>query len=177
MTRIRVAAFAAALTVLAAGCGGTHPKPVYAYDHAVSFVGMGTYAWYADPKFVMPHGDSVIDSAFLDSHIRSAIEDALHKKGYLKVDAARATLLVAYYTSDTGVGEHDEYGNYEWATGYVVATNWEKERTVRIDFRNNARKLIWRGSIDRLEGSNPDKVARELDREVDTLLQHFPPTS
>ena len=91
---------------------------------------MGTYAWYADPKFVMPHGDSVIDGAFLDSHIRSAIEDALHKKGYLKVDAAHATLLVAYYTSDTGVGEHDEYGNYEWATGYVVATNWEKERTV-----------------------------------------------
>ena len=59
----------------------------------------------------------------------------------------------------------------------TVATNWEKERTVRIDIRNNARKLIWRGSIDRLEGSNPDKVARELDREVDTLLQHFPPTS
>ena len=177
MTRTRLAAFAAALAVLATACGSTHPKPVYAYDHNVSFVGMLTYGWFADPMYKMPHGDSIIDGAFLDSHIRSAVDDALRKKGYVKVDASHAALLVAYNTGDTGIGEHDEYGNYEWATGYVVATNWEKERTVTIDIRNNARKLIWRGSIDRLEGSNPDKVARELDREIDTLLQHFPPTS
>ena len=177
MIRTRIAAFAAALAVFAVACAGTHPKPVSAYDHTVSFVGLATYAWYADPKFKMPHGDAIVDGAFLDSHIRSAVDDAMRKKGYLKVDPARASLLVAYNTGDTGVGEHDEYGNYEWATGYLVATNWEKERTVTIDIRNNGKKLIWRGSIDRLEGQNPDKVARELDREVDTLLQHFPPTS
>jgi hypothetical protein len=86
-------------------------------------------------------------------------------------------MLVAYSSGDTGVGERDEYGNYEWATGYVVATNWEKERTVTVDIRDSTKKLIWRGSIDRLEGSNPDAVARELDREIDTLISHFPPTS
>ncbi len=177
MIRTRIVALAAALAVLSVACAGTHPKPVYAYDHTVSFIGMTTYAWYEDPKFKIPHGDSIIDGAFLDSHIRSAVDDALRKKGYLKVDPAHAALLVAYNTGDTGVGEHDEYGNYEWATGYVVATNWEKERTVTIDIRNNGRKLIWRGSIDRLEGSNPDGVARELDHEVGTLLGHFPPTS
>jgi len=177
MKRSRILALVAALAVLAAACAGTHPKPVFAYDHTVSFVGMSTYAWYADPAFKIPHGDSIIDGAFLDSHIRSAVDDGLRKKGYLKVDAAHATLLVAYNTGDTGVGERDEYGNYEWATGYVVATNWEKERTVTIDIRNNGKKLIWRGSIDRLEGENPDAVARELNREVETLLGHFPPTS
>jgi hypothetical protein len=174
MIRTRIAALAAALAAVVA-CSGTHPKPVFAYDHTVSFVGMTTYAWYADPRFQMPHGDSIIDGAFLDSHIRSAVDDALRKRGYLSVDPAKATLLVAYSTGDTGVGEHDEYGNYEWATGYVVATNWEKERIVTIDFRNNARKLIWRGSLDRLEGQNPEAVARELNREVAELLSHFPP--
>lgn len=166
-----------ATAALVSACAGTHPKPVFAYDHTASFVGMTTYAWYADPAFKIPHGDSIIDGAFLDSHIRSAVDDALRKKGYQNVDASHATMLVAYNTGDTGVGEHDEYGNYEWATGYVVATNWEKERTVTIDVRNGGKKLIWRGSINRLEGQNPDAVARELDREVGTLLSHFPPTS
>jgi hypothetical protein len=168
----------AALAVFAAACGGTHPKPVFAWDHKISFVNLKSYAWYADPsKYKMPHGDSIIDGAFLDAHIRSAVDDALRKKGYQKVDAASANMLVAYSSGDTGVGEHDEYGNYEWATGYVVATNWEKERTVTVDIRDSTKKLIWRGSIDRVEGSNPDAVARELDREIDTLISHFPPTS
>jgi len=169
---------AACAALLAIACSGTHPKPVYAYDHAANFVGLTTWTWYDDPTFKVPHGDSVIDGAFLDGHIRSAIEEALRKRGYQKVSgSAPASMLLAYHTGDTGVGEHDEYGNYEWWTGYVVATDWEKERTVTIDIRNASRKLIWRGAIDRLEGSNPDGVARELDREVDTLLAHFPPST
>ncbi len=163
--------------LLAAACAGTHPKPVYAYDHSAKFAGLTTWAWYDDPTFKVPHGDSIIDGAFLDGHIRSAIEDALRKKGYQMVGATNAQMLLAYHTGDTGVGERDEFGNYEWWTGAVVATDWEKERTVTIDIRNNTRKLIWRGQISRLEGSNPDAVARELNREVDTLLGHFPPSS
>ena len=102
MNRTRIAAFALAFAVLAAACGGTHPKPVYAYDHNVSFVGMTTYGWFSDPRYVMPHGDSVIDAAFLDSHIRSAVDDALRKKGYVKVDPSHAALLVAYSSGARG---------------------------------------------------------------------------
>jgi len=168
---------AAAAMLFAAACAGTHPKPVYAYDHSANFKGLTTWAWYDDPTFKVPHGDAIIDGAFLDGHIRSAIEDALRKRGYQIVSPqANPAMLVAYHTGDTGVGERDEFGNYEWWTGAVVATDWEKERTVTIDIRANTRKLIWRGQIDRLEGSNPDAVARELNHEVDTLLGHFPPT-
>jgi hypothetical protein len=173
----RLLAFAAAVAMLAAACGGTHPKPVFAYDHKANFAVLKTYAWYADPTFVIPHGDSIIDGAFLDEHIREAIDNAMHKKGYTKVDPANANMLVAYHTGDTGVGEHDEFGNYEWWSGYVVATNWEKERTVTIDIRDSSRKLIWRGQVSRLEGSNPDAVARDLNGEIGTLLSKFPPSS
>jgi hypothetical protein len=168
---------AAGAALFAVACQGTHPKPVFAYDHKATFADLKTWAWYDDPTFKVPHGDSIIDGAFLDGHIRSAIEDALRKKGYEKVNPTNATMLVAYHTGDTGVGEHDEFGNYEWWSGYVVATNWEKERTVTIDIRNGTRKLVWRGQIARLEGSNPEGVAKELNREVATLLSHFPPAS
>jgi hypothetical protein len=168
---------AAGAALFAVACRGTHPKPVFAYDHKATFADLKTWAWYDDPTFKIPHGDSIIDGAFLDGHIRSAIEDALRKKGYEKVNPTNATMLVAYHTGDTGVGEHDEFGNYEWWSGYVVATNWEKERTVTIDIRNGTRKLVWRGQIARLEGSNPEGVAKELNREVATLLSHFPPAS
>ena len=166
-------ALAAALLVPA--CSGTHPKPVYAYDKSANFATMKAWAWYDDPTFKVPHGDSIIDGAFLDGHIRSAIEDAMHRKGYEKVKADRASMLIIYHTGDVGVGERDEFGNYEWWTGAVVATDWEKERTVIVDIRNRDRKLVWRGQIARLEGSNPDAVARELNREVNALLSHFPP--
>ena len=62
-------------------------------------------------------------------------------------------MFVGYHTGDVGVGERDEFGNYEWWTGAVVATDWEKERTVIIDIRNHDQKLVWRGQIERLEGS------------------------
>lgn len=166
----------AVAALFAVACQGTHPKPVFAYDHAATFTQLKTWAWYDDPTFKTPHGDSIIDGAFLDGHIRSAIEEALRHKGYDAVNPTNASMLVAYHTGDTGVGEHDEFGNYEWWTGNVIATNWEKERTVTIDIRNSSRKLIWRGQIARLEGSNPDRVARELNREVATLLSHFPPS-
>jgi len=158
-------------------CAGTHPKPVYAWDHSANFTVMKTWAWYNDPTFHVPHGDAIIDGAFLDGHIRSAIDDALRHKGYEKVKDDLATMLVAYHTGDTGVGERDEFGDYEWWSGNVIATDWEKERTVTIDIRNKDRKLVWRGQIDRLEGSNPDGVARELNHEVAVLLSHFPPAS
>lgn len=169
------AMLALAAALLALACAGTHPKPVYAWDKAANFATLKTWAWYDDPTFKVPHGDSIIDGAFLDGHIRSAIEDALRHKGYEKVVPQKASMFVIYHTGDVGVGERDEFGNYEWWSGAVVATDWEKERTVIIDIRNVDRKLVWRGQIARLEGSNPDGVARELNHEVATLLAHFPP--
>jgi hypothetical protein len=170
-----LALLALAATLFLPACEGTHPKPVYAYDKSANFATLKTWAWYDDPTFKVPHGDSIIDGAFLDGHIRSAIEDALRHKGYDKVPAKNASMFVIYHTGDVGVGEHDEFGNYEWWSGNVVATNWEKERTVIIDIRNVDKKLVWRGEIARLEGQNPEGVARELNREVATLLSHFPP--
>src|SRR5262249_43498823 len=81
-----------------AAWAGTHPKPVYAWDKAANFATMKSWAWYEDPTFKIPHGDSIIDGAFLDGHIRSAIDDALRHKGYEKVKPELATMWVSYKT-------------------------------------------------------------------------------
>jgi len=165
-----------ALVLLVPACAGTHPPPQYVYDHKASFSGMTTYAWYADPNFKMPHGDSIVDGRFIDEHVRAAVDAALGRKGIQKVNDGSASMYVSYNTGDTGVASEDKDPNYEWLTGYSVATVYEKERTITVNIRNSAKKLIWVGSISRLEGENPNGVARSLDSDIGTLLGHFPPS-
>jgi hypothetical protein len=166
-----------AASALAAACAGTHPPPQFVYDHKARFTGLSTFAWYEDPSFTIPHGDSIIDGRFIDQHVRSAVDADLARKGFQKVTGGNATMYVAYRTGDTGVASEDKDPNYEWLTGYSVSTMYEKERSITIDIRDHAKKLIWRGGVTRLEGSNPDAAGRELDREIGTLLDKFPPSA
>ena len=161
---------------LAAGCAGTHPAPRYAWDPKADFTPLKSYAWYDGPEFQMPHGDSIIDGRFIDQRVRTAIDQGLEAKGFRRVDSPNADFLVSYRTGDTGVADQDEIQGYDWWTGYYVTSNrYEKERSIRISIRKPPNVLIWRGEITRLEGTNPDAVGRVLDREIGTLLSHFPP--
>lgn len=159
----------------ASACRGTHPAPTYAYDKTADFADLKTYAWW-DAGYPKPHGDSIIDGTFIDQHVRAAVDAKLASKGYRKVDFASAALLLGYLTGDTRVTDDVKDPNYAWLTGYDD-TMYEKSRQVTIDIRNAKTKLlIWRGSITRLEGENPDAAGREISREVDALLDKFPPT-
>ncbi len=164
------------VVVLVTACAGTHPPPQYVYNHKATFSGLTTFAWYVDPRFTMPHGDSIVDGEFIDQHVRASVDAALEKKGLRKV-GTDASMYVSYNTGDTGVASEDKDPDYEWLTGYSVATMYEKERTITINIRNSAKKLIWVGSIDRLEGENPNGVASSLNHDIETLLGHFPPSN
>jgi hypothetical protein len=164
----------AAIAVVPA-CRGTHPPPRYAWDPKADFAPLKTYAWDDGPGFQPPQGDSIIDGRFIDAHVRTAVDRALEGKGFRKVDAGKADMLVSYRTGNTGVADQDRIEGGDWWAGYAVVTEYEKERSIRIDIRNPAKMLLWRGSITRLEGENPDAVGRELDHEIRVLLGHFPP--
>jgi hypothetical protein len=155
-------------------CRGTHPPPVYAWDQAASFSGMKTYAWYDAPGFKVPHGDSIIDGQFIDRTVRQAVDEALAKKGFQKVEEANASMYVSYGTGDTRVTDQVKDWNRAVLTGYEN-TMYEKSRQVIIDIWNPSRILVWQGSITRLEGENPDEAGREMRHEIDALLSHFPP--
>jgi Domain of unknown function (DUF4136) len=166
-----------AAAALAAACAGTHPPPQFVFDPKASFTGLSTYAWYVDPSFTIPHGDSIIDGRFIDQHVRAAVDADLARKGFQLVSGNNITMYVSYRTGDTGVASEDKDPNYEWLTGYSVSTMYEKERSITIEIRDRNKKLIWRGGVTRLEGTNPDAAGRELDREIGTLLAKFPPST
>jgi hypothetical protein len=164
----------ALLALFAAACVGTHPPPQYAWDPKENFAPLKTYAWYDGPGFQPPHGDSIIDGQFIDRRIRTAVDRELGGKGFQKVEPASASMFVSYSSGDTGVADEIKDPNMDWLTGYAD-TMYEKERAVIIDIRDSGKKLIWRGSITRLEGQNPDAAGREIDHEVAVLLGKFPP--
>ena len=157
-----------------AACAGTHPAPRYTWDPKADFAPLKTFAWWNPPGFQLPHGDSIIDGEFIDDHVRKAVDQSLEAKGFQKVDVANAGLLVSYSSGDTGVADEVKDPNYAWLTGYE-STMYEKSRQMTINIRDRAKKLIWVGSITRLEGENPNAVGREIDHEIHVLLDHFPP--
>jgi len=164
----------AAAAAFGAACAGTHPAPRFRWDPKADFTPVTAYAWYDGPGFQMPHGDSIIDGRFIDQHVRSAVDQALERKGLRKGDPAGADLLVSYSSGDSGVSDQVKDPNYAWLTGYEF-TMYEKSRVVTIQMRDSAKRLIWVGSITRLEGENPDAVGREIHHEIDVLLDRFPP--
>jgi hypothetical protein len=164
----------AAAALWAAACMGTHPAPKYAWDPKADFAPLKSYAWYEGPGFKPAHGDSIIDGRFIDQHIRSAVEEALARKGFQKTDSASAGLLVSYSSGDTAVSDQVKDFDYAWLTGDEI-TMYEKSRMVAISMRDSGKKLIWLGTITRLEGENPEAAGREIHHEIDVLMDHFPP--
>ena len=163
-----------AIVFLAAACAGK-PELHFAWDHAASFAGLKTYAWYADPNFQMPRGGSIVDGRFVDERVRAAVEKELGRKGLTKTDGA-ADLYVSYATRPDGVVSQDKFGRYDWwSATIVVGAKYQKAGTLTLDVRNRERRLVWRGAKSAILGTNPEKVGRDIDDAVGDLLSKFPP--
>ena len=74
---------AAVLAVAAAGlaCSST-PPPQASWDHNVSFAGWKTFAWYADPQEDKGIGSAIVDTRFVDDHVKKDVTALLVKKGF-----------------------------------------------------------------------------------------------
>ena len=158
------------------------------YDPAADFSGLRTYAWYTaeQPK----SGDIRVDNPLLDRHVRSAVENALDAKGYIKADANPQFQLIyhAAVTKEIAVARTSTPvyppGNYGWH--YVAQPVWveqavpytyEKGSLILdiIDARNE--KLMWRGSIQAEvdKTATPQVRAGRIETAVRDMLAQFPP--
>jgi Domain of unknown function (DUF4136) len=165
------------LTALA--CAHKNPPPDFAYDHATSFANLTTYAWFDDPSWKMPGGNSIVDGQFVDRTVRQSVDAALQKKGYRKIEGADPSFYVAYSTDAAGVASQDKWGVYNWWSWSYIGysgTKYQKAGTLVLDIRDAKRALVWRGARTALVGSNPEALARDIDGAVRLLLAEFPPT-
>jgi hypothetical protein len=159
-------------------CAGKNPAPDFAYDHTASFANLKTYAWFEDPTWEFPQGNSIVDGRFVDQHIRQAVNDTLKKKGFAQADAGSASFLVSYHGGSAGVMSQDKWGVYQWWNTYYVdyaGTKYRKQSTLTLDVRGADKKLIWRGVRTAMIGTNPEELAKDIDRAVSLLLGEFPP--
>jgi len=174
LTRAAVlAAFSAVL-----GCAHKNPPPDFAYDHTTSFADLKTYAWFADPNWKMPQGNSIVDGQFLDRNIRQDVDAALQKKGYQKIESGDPTFWVAYHTDAAGVLSQDKYGVYNWWSWTYVGyygTKYEKQGMLVLDVRDAQKELVWRGARTATVGTNPETLRSAIDSAVTLLLSEFPP--
>lgn len=171
---LAAALVAAALTASLA-CAG---KPIinFAYDHSASFAGLKTYAWFDDPGFQMPGGNSIVDGQFVDRRVRAAVEKELARKGYAKSESGEADIYVSYSTNPAGVVSQDKFGRYAWWSPTLVGgTKYRKEGSLVLDVRDRQHRLVWRGFKQAIIGTNPESVGRDIDDAVDDLLDKFPP--
>jgi hypothetical protein len=158
-------------------CAHKNPPPDFAYDHAVSFAGLKTFAWFDDPTWVMPQGNSIVDGQFVDRNVRQAVNDTLTKNGYVKVEKD-ANFYVAYHGGAAGVLSQDKWGVYSWWNVYYVdyaGTKYRKQSNLVLDIRDDKYKLIWRGGRTALIGTNPEQLKKDIDKAVALLLAQFPP--
>jgi len=163
--------------LVSAGCAGTHPAPRVAWDPKADLAAPKTFAWDHRRDLRLPHGDSIVDGEFLDRRIRAAVDRELAARGYTAAGGGAADLLVSYRTGQEGVASQDEWGVYDWWAFPVYVyegSDYEKERVLTLELRDPGHRLLWRGQVQRLEGTNPEAVGREIDRQVAELFARLP---
>jgi opacity protein-like surface antigen len=141
------------------------------YDRNANFEQYKTYSWQKV---------STRDPLMVD-RIKSAVNAALAAKGWTEVPSGGAAAITAtevtrnHQTVDT---LYNGFGGRRWG-GFGDATttvDTYKVGTLVVDiFDNNSKKLIWRGSASDTLSNNSDKNIKELDKNVNKMLQHFPP--
>jgi len=172
------------------------PSRDVAYDPGASFAGLRSYAWFDDPKWVMPKGNAVVDGQFVDRTVRAAVNAKLGRKGFEKVEGD-SSFYVSYLWSDAGGSSQGKWGSESWwgltiAPGTFemgpvtpaaqdptsagdVGTKYRRQSTLVLEIRDGHGKVVWRGARTAATGSNPHDLARGIDHAVGTMLAHFPP--
>ena len=146
------------------------------YDRSASFGQYKTYSW---------QNVNTRDPLMVD-RIKSAVNAALAPKGWTEVPSGGDAAIVAIETT------HDQQtldtfydgfgGGWRWRGfgGFGDATTTVetyKVGTLIVDiFDTNSKKLIWRGSASDTLSNNSDKNIKELDKSMEKMFNHFPPS-
>jgi hypothetical protein len=146
------------------------------YDHKADFSRYHTYSWI---------GVRTANSLWQE-RIMGAVDSQLAAKGWTKVGSGGEASISAFgktverdnmqtfYDGFPGWGWHG-WGGMGTATTTVIP---ERVGNLTIDvFDSTTKKLIWRGTASDTLSSKPEKNDKKLDKAVEEMFEHFPPSA
>jgi hypothetical protein len=181
---------ALAAVVPLAGCAGavtrpssTRPVARAESDARVDFARYRTFAW--QPGVQPLTGEPRVDDPFLHERIERAVEDELARKGFTRVQAEDADMLLVYRLAlreDFERGAIDNPGALgpSWAPGAQsqLFGRTYKRGSMVLDVVDPARRaIVWRGSVEREVSfyADPDQQVPAVREAVRALFSEFPP--
>src|SRR3977135_743923 len=142
------------------------------YDHGKNFSQVKTYSW------------SKVHTAnsLWDDRVKDAVDKELAAKGWSQVPSGGDVSLVALETTRTKQKlntSYDGFGGWRWGGFGNATTTVEKYKveTLVVDmFDAGSKNLIWRASSSDTLSGNPEKNTKNLDKGVQKMFSHFPPS-
>ena len=169
--RSRVAFLVAALVVTSASAWANITTD---YDHKVDFAHYKTYSW----------GNVKTPDSLWDSRIRQAVDGQLAAKGLTQVPSGGDVVVTARDAIHNQEQLNTFYDNFgggrRFGGGFGTSTtnvDTYKVGTLIIDVIDaQTKNLVWRGAATDTLASKPDKNIKALDKNVQKMFQHFPPS-
>lgn len=143
------------------------------FDSRVDFSMYRTYSWL---NVDMPN-------SIWSERAKRTIEEALHKRGWSRVDEESDVSIVAIGTTaiktelSAFYSSMPEWRWYGWGVGAttVVPVN-QREGTLIIDiYETKSKRLIWRSSATDTVRDDPQKNVKKLTGAVKKMFKKFPP--
>ena len=144
------------------------------YDRTADFSRYKTYSW---------EKVQTQDQLWVD-RIKEAVNADLSAKGLTQVPSGGDIAIVAIEMTQNQRTLNTFYngfgGGWRWGGGFGDATTTVdnyKVGTLVVDlFDANSKKLIWRGSASDTLSNKSDKNIKALDKGVEKMFEHFPPS-
>lgn len=176
------------LVGMLSGCATIETSCDFASD--ANFSGLKTFDWLQEEQPSI--GDSRIDNAVTNSQIRSAVDQVLTLKGFVKSNSGQPDFFVSYQAvieektdvttinrpaSFGGTGGYSPSAYFAYSNSETFVTEYD-EGSLCIDIVDSkTKKLIWRGvgTTTVLEKANPQKREARIREGVKKILSQFPP--
>lgn len=150
------------------------------YDHQADFTRYKSYSW----------GDVKVQSPLFADRIRNAVNQDLKSKGWQQVPSGGKVTLFAiapvhseqelettYYKLGPDWGGIWRWNSWSWgAGGGFTSVAGSKDGDLVLDiFDSSSKTLVFRGIAQQDLKNNPDKDAKQLDKDLVKILLKFPP--
>jgi Domain of unknown function (DUF4136) len=141
------------------------------YDHGVNFAQYKTYSW----------GKIQTANGLWDQRVKSAIDSQLAAKGFTEVPSGGNIVVMArgaIHNQQELETFYDGLGGWRFGglgTSTTTVDTYKIGTLIVEMFDGNSKSLIWRGVSSGTLSNNSDKNIQSLDKDIQKMLEHFPP--